>query len=128
LLESWGGVPDHLKADFGRWLRQSDEAHKEQAAQVGISLDSGPGAARAAFGQMDADTLCDRGIIIAGDPDSCIRGVQLYEEAGVDQVILITQTETIAHERALSSIEMFGKHVIPACRATSRATPVAAGA
>jgi hypothetical protein len=35
----------------GRWLRQSDEAHKEQAAQVGISLDSGPGAARAAFGQ-----------------------------------------------------------------------------
>ena len=50
LLESWGGVPDHLKADFGRWLRQSDEAHKEQAAQVGISLDSGPGAARAAFG------------------------------------------------------------------------------
>ena len=64
LLESWGGVPDHLKADFGRWLRQSDAAHKEQAAQVGISLDSGPGAARAAFGQMDPDTLCDRGIII----------------------------------------------------------------
>ena len=43
LLESWGGVPDHLKADFGRWLRQSDDAHQEQAAQVGISLDSGPG-------------------------------------------------------------------------------------
>ncbi len=103
LLESWGGVPDHLKADFGRWLRQSDDAHKEQAAQVGISLDSGPGAARAAFGQMDPDTLCDRGIIIAGDPDSCIKGVQLYEEAGVDQVILIMQTETIPHERALQS-------------------------
>ena len=57
LLESWGGVPDHLKADFGRWLRQSDDAHKAQAEQVGISLDSGPGAARAAFGQMDPDTL-----------------------------------------------------------------------
>ncbi len=127
LLESWGGVPDHLKADFGRWLRQSDEAHKEQAAQVGISLDSGPGAARAAFGQMDPDTLCDRGIIIAGDPDSCIKGVRLYEEAGVDQVILITQTETIPHERALQSIEMFGKHVIPACRAGARTTPIPAG-
>jgi alkanesulfonate monooxygenase SsuD/methylene tetrahydromethanopterin reductase-like flavin-dependent oxidoreductase (luciferase family) len=126
LLESWGGVPDHLKADFGRWLRQSDEAHKAQAAQVGISLDSGPGAARAAFGQMDPDTLCERGIIIAGDPESCIRGVRLYEEAGVDQVIMIMQTETIPHERALSSIEMIGKHVIPACR-ESRATPVAAG-
>ena len=92
LLEEWGGVPDHLRADFGRWLRQSDEAHKEQAAQVGISLDSGPGAARAAFSSMDANTLCDRGIIIAGDPESCIKGVRLYEDAGVDQVILIMQT------------------------------------
>ena len=126
LLESWGGVPDHLKADFGRWLRQSDEAHKAQAAQVGISLDSGPGAARAAFGQMDPDTLCERGIIIAGDPDSCIRGVRLYEEAGVDQVILIMQTETIPHEQALRSIEMFGKHVIPACRTEARAKPMPA--
>jgi alkanesulfonate monooxygenase SsuD/methylene tetrahydromethanopterin reductase-like flavin-dependent oxidoreductase (luciferase family) len=116
LLESWGGVPDHLKADFGRWLRQSDEAHKEQAAQVGISLDSGPGAARAAFAEMDADTLRERGVIIAGDPEHCIKGVQLYEEAGVDQVILIVQTETIPHERVLQSIEMFGRHVIPAFR------------
>ena len=87
----------------------------------------GPGAARAAFGQMDPDTLCERGIILAGDPDSCIKGVQLYEEAGVDQVILITQTETIPHERALHSIEMFGKHVIPACRGESGAKPILAG-
>ena len=114
LLEAWGGVPEHLKADFGRWLRQSDEAHKTQAQQAGISLDSGPGAARAAFAQMDADTLCDRGVIIAGDPDSCIKGVQLYEDIGVDQVILIMQTETVPHERVLQSIELFGKHVLPA--------------
>jgi alkanesulfonate monooxygenase SsuD/methylene tetrahydromethanopterin reductase-like flavin-dependent oxidoreductase (luciferase family) len=127
LLESWGGVPDHLKADFGRWLRQADDAHKAQAEQVGISLDSGPGAARAAFGQMDPDTLCERGIIIAGDLESCVKGLRLYEEAGVDEVILIMQTETIPHEQALRSIEMFGKHVIPACRAEAGARPVAAG-
>ena len=54
--------------------------------------------------------------------------MQLYEEAGVDQVILITQTETIPHERALQSIEMFGKHVIPACRTETPAKPVPAGA
>jgi alkanesulfonate monooxygenase SsuD/methylene tetrahydromethanopterin reductase-like flavin-dependent oxidoreductase (luciferase family) len=128
LLESWGGVPDHLKADFGRWLRQSDEAHKEQAAQVGISLDSGPGAARAAFSEMDADILRDRGIIIAGDPEHCIQGVQLYEDAGVDQVILIMQTETIPHERVLQSMEMFGKHVIPAFRKGAEAAPAGARA
>ena len=128
LLESWGGVPDHLKADFGRWLRQSDSAHQEHAREVGISLDTGPGAARAAFGEMDPDTLRDRGIIIAGDPDNCIRGVQLYEDAGVDQVLLIMQTETIPHEKVLQSLEMFGKHVIPAFRSRSTSQPVAVGA
>src|SRR4029450_3486256 len=106
----------------------SDDAHRAQAAQVGISLDSGPGAARAAFGQMDPDTLCEGGIIPAGGAESCIKGVQLYEEAGVDQVILITQTETIPHERALQSIEMFGKHVIPACRSGARRAPVGVSA
>jgi alkanesulfonate monooxygenase SsuD/methylene tetrahydromethanopterin reductase-like flavin-dependent oxidoreductase (luciferase family) len=127
LLESWGGVPDHLKADFGRWLRQSDDAHKEQAKQVGISLDSGPGAARAAFGEMDADTLRERGIIIAGDPEHCIKGIQLYEDAGVDQVLLIMQTETVPHEKVLSSLEMYGKHVIPAFKSGSKTAPVAVG-
>ncbi len=67
-----------------------------------------------------------RGIILAGDPESCIKGVQLYEEAGVDQVILITQTETIPHERVLQSIEMFGKHVIPELKKKSAAAPARA--
>ena len=53
--------------------------------------------------------------------------MRLYEEAGVDQVILVTQTETIPHERVLSSIEMFGRHVIPVFRAEARAQPVPAG-
>lgn len=116
LLEDWGGVPDHLQADFGRWLRQSDEAHKEQAAEVGISLDSGPGAARAAIAELDPDTLADRGVIIAGDPDSCLRAIKMYEDIGVDQVLMIMQTETIPHDKVMSSIEMFGNHVIPRAR------------
>ena len=116
LLEAWGGVPDDLKGDFGRWLRQSDDAHKEQAAQVGVSLDSGPGAARAAVAQLDAQTLSDRGVIIAGTPESCIEAIRKYESVGVDQVMMITQTETIPHEKAMRSIEMFGKYVFPAFR------------
>ena len=121
LLEAWGGVPDHLQADFGRWLRQSDDAHKEQAEQAGLSLDAGPGAARAAVAQLDADTLCDRGVIIGGDPESCIKAIQMYEEIGVDQVMMIMQTETIPHEKVMSSIEMFGKHVFPAFRQAEKA-------
>lgn len=116
LLEAWGGVPDDLKGDFGRWLRQSDEAHKEHAAQVGVSLDTGPGAARAAVAQLDADTLCGRGVIIAGNPDSCIKAIKMYESIGVDQVMMITQTETIPHDKVMQSIEMFGKYVFPTFR------------
>jgi hypothetical protein len=52
--------------------------------------------------------------------------VQLYEQAGVDQVMMIMQTETVPHEKALRSIEMFGKHVIPAIRGAGKAAAVAA--
>ena len=114
MLESWGGVPDNLKADFGRWLRQSDDDHKTQAEEAGISLDSGPGAARAAVAELDANVLADRGVIIAGTPESCIKTIQTYEDIGVDQVMLIMQTETIPHEKVMESIELFGKEVIPA--------------
>ena len=109
-------MPDHLKADFGRWLRQSDEAHKEQASEVGIPLDSGPGAARAAVAQLDANTLSDRGVIIAGNPESCFKTIKMYEDIGVDQVMMIMQTETIPHERVMESLELFAKGVIPAFR------------
>jgi alkanesulfonate monooxygenase SsuD/methylene tetrahydromethanopterin reductase-like flavin-dependent oxidoreductase (luciferase family) len=125
LLEAWGGVPDHLKADFGRWLRQADAAHKEQAAQVGISLDSGPGAARAAFAELDAETLRERGIIIAGDPAHCMQGVQRYQDAGVDQVLLMMQTETVPHEQVMRSLELFGTQVMPAVRQETAANVVA---
>ncbi|CAI8038646.1 Uncharacterized protein y4wF [Geodia barretti] len=116
LLEAWGGVPDHLSADFSRWLRQSDEEHQQLANDVGLSLDAGPGAARAAIAQLDGKTLSDRGVIIAGNPESCIKTCQMYEDIGVDQVMLIMQTETIPHEKVMKSIEKFGKEVIPAFR------------
>ena len=113
LLEAWGGVPEHLSADFSRWLRQSDEEHQQLAEDVGLSLDAGPGAARAAIAQLDGKTLSDRGVIIAGNPESCIKTCQMYEDIGVDQVMLIMQTETIPHEKVMASIEKFGKEVIP---------------
>ena len=114
LLKAWGGVPEHLKVDFGRWLRDSDDAHKEQAAKAGVSFDSGPSSAQAVIGQLDADTLSDRGVIIAGNPESCINTLKRYDELGVDEVMMIMQTETIPHERVMESIELFGKEVIPA--------------
>ena len=53
-------------------------------------------------------------MIIAGNPESCIKSVKMYEDIGVDQVMMIMQTETVPHQRVMESIELFGKEVIPA--------------
>ena len=84
-------------------------------------MDSGPGAARAAVAKLDANTLADRGVIIAGNPESCIKTIKTYEDIGVDQVMLIMQTETIPHEKVMESIELYGKEVIPAFRGVKTA-------
>jgi alkanesulfonate monooxygenase SsuD/methylene tetrahydromethanopterin reductase-like flavin-dependent oxidoreductase (luciferase family) len=118
LLQAWGGVPDHLKSQFSRWIRQSNEKTQAVAAEQGINLDSGPEAARAAIGLLDADTLCDRGAIVGGDPDSCTEIIKKFEAIGVDQLTLVMQTETVPHEKVMKSLEMFGKYVLPALPAT----------
>ena len=127
LLEAWGGVPDHLKATFDRWLKVSDGDQQDQAAEQDgvLSLEGARSAALSAITQLDADTLCDRGVIIAGDPDSCINAIKLYEDCGLDQIMMMMQTETVPHEKVMQSIEMFGKYVLPTFQ---RAEPSKAGA
>lgn len=93
-------MPDHLQSNFQRFL--------------GGEQDLGGGVPRAMIGEMPADLLCERGVIVAGDPDSCINSVKRHQEFGVDQTLLIMQSDQIPHEKAERSIELFGKEVIPA--------------
>lgn len=51
-----------------------------------------------------------------GNPESCIKTCQMYEDIGVNQVMLIMQTETIPHDKVMASIEKFGKEVIPSVK------------
>ena len=101
LLDAWGGVPDHLQANFSRF-------------QGGEQDLGGGGAPRAMLGELPPELLCERGVIVAGDPDGCIEGVKRHEEIGVDQTLLIMQSDQIPHKMVMSSIELFGKEVIPA--------------
>ena len=101
LLESWGGVPDHLQANFQRFLGGEEDL-------------GGGGVPRAMLGGLPADLLCERGVIVAGDPDSCIRSVRRHEEIGADQTLLIMQSDQIPHEKVMRSIKLFGEQVIPA--------------
>ena len=109
LVESWGGVPDHLRANFARYLKTEGT---DGAPEVDLSGGSGQIAAKL-WNQIDADTLCDRGVLVAGDPESCLRAIAIHEAAGVDEIQFLMATETVSHPHAMSSIEMFGRHVIP---------------
>jgi len=109
LVASWGGAPEHLKANFARYLKTEAAAG---APEVDLSGGSGQ-IASALWNQIDADTLVDRGVLVAGDPESCLRGIAIHEAAGVDELQFLMATETVSHEKAMSSIEMLGKYVIP---------------
>ena len=102
LLESWGGVPEHLEASFSRFLSGGEQ-------DLG-----GGGAPRAMLGELPAELLADRGVIVAGNPDRCIESAKRHQEIGVDQLLLIMQSDQIPHEKVMRSIELFGKEVIPA--------------
>ena len=65
---------------------------------------------------MDSDTLVDRGVSVAGDPQSCIDAIRIHQATVVDQMQFLMATETVEHSQVMKSIELFGKHVIPALR------------
>jgi alkanesulfonate monooxygenase SsuD/methylene tetrahydromethanopterin reductase-like flavin-dependent oxidoreductase (luciferase family) len=123
LVESWGGVPDHLRANFARYLKTDGP---DGAPAVDLSGGSGQIAA-ALWNQIDADTLVERGILVAGNPESCLRSLAIHEEAGVDEVQFLMATETVAHEKVMSSIELFGAEVIPALRKKAALREATAG-
>ena len=114
LLEQWGGIPEHLVHNFARYIDVKEVADGGAATQFDLS--GGSALAQKIWEEMDADTLADRGVIVAGDPESCINAVKLHQATGVDQVQFLMATETVGHGQVMQSIELFGKYVIPAFR------------
>jgi alkanesulfonate monooxygenase SsuD/methylene tetrahydromethanopterin reductase-like flavin-dependent oxidoreductase (luciferase family) len=62
------------------------------------------------------DLLDDMNAVIVGDPERCIQKVQRYRDAGCDQLLCLMQPHSIPPEAVMRSIELFGRHVIPAFR------------
>jgi hypothetical protein len=44
---------------------------------------------------------------------SCLRSIAILADAGVDELQFLMATESVPHDKVMSSIEMFGRHVIP---------------
>lgn len=62
---------------------------------------------------LDFDYLKDSNAAIVGDPDEVVTRCRAYEEAGVDLLLCLMNPYEIPHEKAMQSIELFGKYVIP---------------
>ena len=116
LLQQWGGIPEHLLSNFARYV----DVDKTATATNGNSANSfdlsGGGLAQKIWEEFDSETMAERGVIVAGDPEACIRGAKLHEATGVDELQFLMATETVGHEAVMKSIEMFGKYVLPEFR------------
>ena len=121
LLEQWGGIPEHLLSNFARYV----DVEKTPAATNGNSAQSfdlsGGALAQKIWEEFDSKTMAERGVIVAGDPEACIKGAKLHEATGVDELQFLMATETVGHTAVMKSIEMFGKYVIPEFRKNSAA-------
>jgi alkanesulfonate monooxygenase SsuD/methylene tetrahydromethanopterin reductase-like flavin-dependent oxidoreductase (luciferase family) len=62
------------------------------------------------------DLLDDMGAVIVGDPARCIERVRRYRDAGCDQLLCLMQPYDIPADKVMASIDLFGRHVIPAFR------------
>ncbi len=124
LLDQWGGIPDHLAQNFSRYIDVEGEVGSSNGgSSSAFDLSGGGALAQRIWEEFDATTMAERGIIVAGNPASCIEGVKLHEASGVDQLQFLMATETVDHQNVLKSIEMFGKHVIPAFKKTQEPAP-----
>jgi alkanesulfonate monooxygenase SsuD/methylene tetrahydromethanopterin reductase-like flavin-dependent oxidoreductase (luciferase family) len=61
----------------------------------------------------DFPALVESGTVCVGDPDDLIRTIQMYEDIGCDQIVFSPLSTTMGYERAVSSLELFAKEVLP---------------
>jgi alkanesulfonate monooxygenase SsuD/methylene tetrahydromethanopterin reductase-like flavin-dependent oxidoreductase (luciferase family) len=59
------------------------------------------------------EQLSAEGYAVIGDPDDCARSVQRWADMGFDQLTFSPTTNTLPTEVVISSMEVFGREVIP---------------
>ncbi|WP_026592903.1 LLM class flavin-dependent oxidoreductase [Bacillus sp. UNC437CL72CviS29] len=53
---------------------------------------------------------------VIGSPDDIIKQIQSYREIGVTNFMAVMNFGGLEHHKVLSSLDLFGKYVIPACK------------
>jgi alkanesulfonate monooxygenase SsuD/methylene tetrahydromethanopterin reductase-like flavin-dependent oxidoreductase (luciferase family) len=92
------------------WLRELDEG-------LGTYDYLGGTQQRVEDGSLEyltMDYLLDSKACVAGNPDDVVEIFKAYEETGCDIVFCLLNPYNIPHEKVMQTIELMGKHVIPA--------------
>lgn len=52
--------------------------------------------------------------VIIGDPEECRRKIQKFADVGINRLMCLMQFGALTHEQVMRSIELTGKHLVPA--------------
>jgi alkanesulfonate monooxygenase SsuD/methylene tetrahydromethanopterin reductase-like flavin-dependent oxidoreductase (luciferase family) len=59
------------------------------------------------------DKRIEKGAVMVGDPEDCLKVAKMYESAGVDLLLMLVQVAAVPHEKVMQTIDLIGKHVMP---------------
>jgi len=90
------------------WMAGKDLGSYSYAEQLKAMADGG------GLDHITFDFLKETGSAVVGDPDRCIEIAKRYEAAGCDLLLCLVNPYKIPHEQVMQSIELMGKHVLPA--------------
>jgi alkanesulfonate monooxygenase SsuD/methylene tetrahydromethanopterin reductase-like flavin-dependent oxidoreductase (luciferase family) len=68
---------------------------------------------KVAADELTPKRLVEKGLLAAGNPDSCIRVLETFEALGMDLVLCYMEMGRVPHTKTMESIKMMGKYVIP---------------
>jgi len=91
-------------------VRTAEEKNKDEAMDLIIRLGQG----EQVSGEEVYEILGKHDSIIIGDPATCRKKMERYRDIGVDRLMCFQQVGALQHSAVMQSIELIGKHVLPA--------------
>ncbi|MGW8378048.1 LLM class flavin-dependent oxidoreductase [Streptomyces sp. ODS28] len=96
------------------WQSQMKYYGGEQRPLGPLDADAGPLSEEDLQRAMDERLAPDTPMTgVIGSPEVCRKQIERFEEAGVDELILVMQMGTVPHEVVMESIRTFGEQVLP---------------
>ena len=97
-------------ASLAEWMQE----RKQSLGNYQYAGDALKGRSEGMLDHLTMDYLWDSGAGVVGDPDRCIEIAKRYQAVGCDLLMCLFNPYKIPHADVMKSIELMGKHVLPA--------------